>query len=109
MKSDHVVTVTDSSYEGLVQGPLPVLIELGAAWCPPCRAMEPHLEAVATAYAGRLTVGTCDMDVQRGVAAQFRVQSVPTFVVLRDGKVVDRVVGAMSRPRLEALVQRAIS
>ena len=109
MNSAHVVSVTDANFDEVaLQSPTPVLIELGATWCPPCRAMEPHVEAIAAAYAGRVRVGTCDTDTNRAVAARFKVQSVPTFVLLRDGQVVDRVVGAMSRWRLEALAQRAL-
>jgi thioredoxin 1 len=109
MKSMNVVEVTDANFEETaLRFELPVLLDFGADWCPPCRAMEPHVGAVAEAYAGRLRVGAVDTDRNQAVAARYGVHGLPTFVVLKDGKVVDKVVGAMPRSRLEALVQRAL-
>jgi thioredoxin 1 len=109
MNSENVVPVTDANFEELaLRSSTPVLLDFGATWCPPCRAMDPHVDALAAAYAGRVRVGTCDIDDNQVVATHFRVQSVPTFVLLRDGKVLERVVGAMSRARLEALMVRGL-
>jgi thioredoxin 1 len=105
----NIEALTDANFGELaLRSPTPVLLEFGAAWCPPCRAMEPHVEAVAAAFAGRLRVAACDTDANRAAALHFGVQSLPTFVVVKDGKVVDRAVGAMPRQRLEAMIRRSV-
>ena len=109
MNSPNVLEITDANFDEVaLASSVPVVLDFGAAWCPPCKAMEPHLDAVAAAYAGRARVGSYDVDKNRHVADRFGVTNLPTFVVLRDGKVVDRAVGAMPRARLEAMLERAL-
>ena len=86
------------------------LVDFTAAWCPPCRMLAPHVDAIAGEFADELMVVKVDVDDQPGLAARFGVLSVPTLIFFRDGRAVDRIVGAMApaalRARVEAL-QRA--
>lgn len=100
-----MLPVTDANPDAL-SAPL-VLVEFTARWCPPCRAMIPHLEAVAAKYGDALRVLACDVEHSPALARRFHVTGTPTFVVLRDGALVDRRVGAMPRAALEAMVARA--
>ncbi len=110
MNTEHVRPVTDHDFEEVVlRSPTPVLVDFGATWCPPCRAMDPHVAALAGAYAGRVRVVTCDIDDSPDAAIRFGIRSAPTFLVVRDGVVVDRLVGAVPRGRLEALMQRGLA
>jgi thioredoxin 2 len=79
----------------------PVLVDLWAPWCGPCRFVSPILEALAKDYAGHLKVVKVNVDQNPALARRFDARSIPTMVVLRDGQPVDRVVGAMPRPALE--------
>jgi thioredoxin 1 len=74
-----------------------VLVDFTARWCGPCRALKPVLDSVAAEYAGRVTLAVVDVDDDPAIAEQFSVRSMPTCVVLRDGREVGRFVG--SRPR----------
>lgn len=101
--------VTDDTFDALLAAsPTPLVVEFGAAWCPPCRAIEPHLAALAAAFAGRVRFAACDVDASPGLAARFDVRAMPTLLLLRGGRVVGQLVGAAPRPRLQALVESAL-
>jgi thioredoxin 1 len=109
MPSKNVIELDDSNFEtAATASPVPVLVDFTAVRCPPCRAIMPHIEAIADAYQGRLRVGRCDVDSNVGLAARFDVRSVPTLLVLKHGAVVGQLVGARPRGTIEALVQKAL-
>lgn len=80
---------------------VPVVVDFWAAWCGPCRMISPVLEDLARRNAGRLKVVKVDVDANPALAAQYRAQSIPLLVVMREGREVDRVVGALPRAALE--------
>jgi thioredoxin 2 len=79
-----------------------VVVDLWAPWCGPCRFVGPILEELAAEYAGRLKVVKVNVDENQRLAIRFDAMSIPTMVVMRDGQVVDRIVGAMPKPALLA-------
>lgn len=90
--------VTDSNYSELVEAaPIPVLLDLWAAWCGPCRMLAPIVEGLARELAGRVLVGKLDVDANQRTAALFGVQGIPTLLILKGGREVDRLVGLQSR------------
>src|SRR4029077_18396619 len=110
MHSNDLLEITDANFDALaLQAPLPVLIDFTAAWCAPCRAIAPPVDAIATAYAGRLRVGTCDVDAHPDLVAKLDVRSMPTLLVSKDGRVFSQLFGAAPRAKLEALVARALT
>jgi thioredoxin 2 len=105
----HPVTVTDANFASEVeQSPLPVLLDLWAAWCGPCRAIAPVIEQLATELAGRVRVGKLNIDENRRVAARFGVRSIPTLLVLKDGREIDRLVGALPKQEILRRLQSLI-
>jgi thioredoxin 1 len=104
-----LLEITDDNFDALaLRSTLPVLVDFTAAWCAPCRAIAPHVQAVASAYAGRLRVGTCDVDSNPELAAKLDVRSMPTLLIFKNGTVVGQLVGAVPRARVEALVTAAL-
>lgn len=103
--SPYVEQVDDGSFERQVLGSgLLYLLDFSAVWCPPCRALEPILEAVARELQGRLRVGKIDIDTSPAVAARYGVRGAPTLLLFRDGKEVGRKLGLVSRSALLQLL-----
>ena len=94
-----VVDANQESFE-VETGRPTVVIDLWAPWCGPCRIVSPMLDAFAREHAGRVKVVKVNVDDNQGLAIRFDAMSIPTMVVLKDGQVVDRIVGAMPQPAL---------
>jgi thioredoxin 1 len=109
MPPNQIIEVNDHNFADTVLGSsVPVLVDFTAAWCAPCRAIAPHVAAIAGKYAGRLRVGTFDVDDNPSVAARYDVRSMPTLLLFKAGEAVGQVVGAVPRSRIEALVDRVL-
>lgn len=90
-------------------GPGVTLIDFTATWCGPCRVMKPTLASLEQEYAGRVTVIPIDVDDEQLLAQQYNVRSMPTFVLVRDGREVGRVVGSRPRAFLAGMLDRALA
>jgi len=98
------IVVTDANYAQTIErSHLPVLLDLWAAWCGPCRLLAPTIEMLARELAGKVLVGKLDVDAHKRTAARFAVQGIPTLLILKNGREVDRLVGVQSR---EAILKR---
>lgn len=86
----------------------PVALDFHQASCPPCRTLEPRLERLAAQYIGRLPIYRVDIERDMAVAERFGVQSIPTVLILRDGKEVERLDGLITDDDLKAAFERAI-
>jgi thioredoxin 2 len=91
------------------EAPVPVLLDLWATWCGPCRMVSPALERLAAAYAGRVKLVKVDVDKSPGLSRRFDVRSVPTLMVLDRGRVVARQAGAAPEPALRRWLEDALS
>ena len=90
----------DNFVDEVIKSDVPVMIDFYAEWCGPCRMMSPVVEEFANTYDGKVKIGKINVDEESDLAMRFGVQSIPSFVFIKDGKVVDRVTGAMPKPIL---------
>jgi thioredoxin 2 len=102
------VTVTDATFAVEVErSPVPVLLDMWAPWCGPCRMVAPVIEELASEMAGRVRVAKLNVDENPATATRFRVQSIPTLLVLRGGREVDRIVGVQPKAAIVQRLERA--
>lgn len=95
--------------DALLCAPGVTAVDFTAAWCGPCKAMEPILDGLATEYRGRVRVVAVDVDDEPAIAQRFDVRSMPTLVVIRDGREVGRVVGSRPRAFVSGVLDRALA
>ena len=102
----NAVAVTDETFTTeVLNSTEPVLVDFWAAWCGPCRVIAPTVEELAIEYKGRLKVVKVDVDQNQDIAVRYGVQSIPTLMVFKGGKMVERVLGALPKPRLVTMIQ----
>jgi len=97
----NLTVVTDDTFDStIVNAGKPAVVDFWAAWCGPCKMIAPHLEAVADEFAGRAVVAKLDVDSNRNTAIRFGIQSIPTLLFFRNGKLADRIVGVVDKKLL---------
>ena len=100
----HPVTVTDQNFvEEVEKSPLPVLLDLWAPWCGPCRIVGPTVDQLAKEFSGKVRVGKLNVDENQMTATRFNVQSIPTLLIFKNGRKVDAIIGVQSK---EAIARR---
>ena len=104
-----VVAADDTDLSAALDTRLLVLIDLWAPWCGPCRMVAPIVERLAASHAGSLKVVKVNVDNAPATAQRFSAQSIPTLVLMRDGQIVERIVGAQPEPVLAAAVRSALA
>ena len=99
--STHPVTVTDANFaEEVERSPMPVLLDMWAPWCGPCRMIAPIIEQLSGELAGRIRVAKLNTDENPVTGKRFNVRSIPTLLVLKEGSEIDRLVGAMPKQEI---------
>lgn len=105
-QGDGPIRLDDDSFEAEIGKPGVLLVDLWAAWCGPCIRMGPVIEALARDYRGRVRVAKLNVDESPYTSARFGVTSIPTFLIFRDGKLVEELVGAMPRQAVESRLRQ---
>lgn len=95
------VTITSENFESLKNGSQPLVVDFWATWCGPCRMVGPVISELAEEYDGRIAVGKCDVEDNEELAAEFSIRNIPTILFFRDGQLIDKVVGAQPKAKIQ--------
>lgn len=96
-----MLEINTDNFPKLIVSEQPLVIDFWAEWCGPCKAIAPMMEEFAREYEGRVNIGKCDVEENNDLAVQFKIRNVPTILFIRNGEVVDKVVGAVSREEIK--------
>ena len=106
--SQAVREITDQDFEDLVNAGQPVFVDFWAPWCGPCRIIGPIVEELAPSYEGKAVITKMNVDENQTVPQKFGVTSIPTLMIFKNGKLVDRAIGAMPKPALQSFIDKNI-
>ena len=95
------VTITKENFASLKAGSQPLVVDFWATWCGPCRMVAPIIAELAKEYDGKIVVGKCDVEDNEDLAAEFGVRNIPTILFFKNGEVVDKLVGAQPKAKLD--------
>ena len=102
MVSEYVKEITEINFEDeVIKSPQPVVIDLWAEWCMPCRMIAPIIEELAQEYDGKVKFGKLNVDENRNIAIRYSIQAIPTLLIFKDGQLVQKLVGLRSKADLE--------
>ncbi len=100
------ITLTAENFQNeVLKSDIPVLVDFWAAWCGPCRMVAPIVEEIAEEYAGRVKVGKVNVDEQPELSSAFRIASIPTIMIFKNGKISDTVIGYRPKEQLIQLLK----
>ena len=94
------LSINSGNLQGLLDSGQPLVIDFWAEWCGPCRMVAPLIDELATEYAGRVTIGKCDVDENNDLAVRFAVRNIPTILFIKGGQIVDKQIGACPKSAL---------
>jgi len=105
--NSSVITITKDNFDTeVLQSDKPVLVDFWAAWCGPCRMVAPIVDEIAGEYEGKLKVGKINVDEQSELAEKFRVMSIPTFIVFKNGQIAESFMGARSKESIAGVINK---
>ena len=108
MAGADVVNIGDGDFsKEVLESQQPVLVDFWATWCAPCRAIAPAVEALAAQYQGKVKFTKLNIDDNQGTPQNYGIRSIPTLLVFKGGQVVEQIVGAVPKSRIEAAIQKA--
>jgi len=102
------VEITDSNFETNVKQFTSLVVDCWAPWCGPCRMIAPTVEALAKDFKGKVAFGKLNTDENVGVATKFGIMSIPTLLFFKDGKLVDKMIGAAPRQQIEERMKKVL-
>ena len=95
------VNITNEKFESLKNGDMPLVVDFWATWCGPCRMIAPMISKMAEKYDGQIVVGKCDVEDQEDLAVEFGIRNIPTILFFKGGQVVDKLVGAQAKAKID--------
>jgi len=105
---NKVQTITDANFETTINGGKPVLVDFWAEWCGPCKRLAPTIDALASEYTGKVTVGKLNVDENPNTAFKFQIRGIPAMLVFKGGQMVEQVVGLVPKEEIKKVLDRHV-
>ncbi len=107
--SGKIIEITNDTFQDTVlKSEIPVVVDFWASWCGPCRMVAPIMEELADEFDGKIKVAKVNVDDQGELAAQFRIMSIPTILIFKDGQIAEKIVGARSKGEFVELIEKQL-
>ncbi len=105
-----LLAITGSNFKDeVIKSDVPVLIDFWAVWCVPCKMVAPIVEELAKDYEGKLKVAKCDVDSNQNIAIKYGIRSIPTLLIIKDGEVVEQIVGAVPKQHIQEKIDKIMA
>jgi thioredoxin 1 len=108
MASDKVQQISDAEFDTTIKSAQPTLVDFWAPWCGPCKAIGPVVEELAEEYDGKVTIAKMNVDDNPVTPGKFGIRAIPTLIIFKEGEVVDQITGAVGKPQLIDLINKAL-
>ncbi len=109
MAAENVQTFTDSNFEeSVLKSGQTVLVDFWAEWCGPCKRLAPTIDALASEYAGKVTIGKLNVDDNPNTAFKFQIRGIPAMLIFKGGQAVDQVVGLMPKEEIKKVLDKHV-
>ncbi len=103
-----IARLTSTDFDAYLRNGKPLLVDFWAVWCGPCRTMEPIVERLAAKYSGKVVFGKLNVDEEPSISTRYDVQSIPTFMLFRNGRPEGVVIGAVGEVALDRMIQKSV-
>jgi thioredoxin 1 len=109
MASEKVLVINKDNFENeVIKSDMPVLVDFWASWCGPCMTIGPVIDSIADEYDGKIRVGKVNVDNEGELTRKYRVMSIPTILVFKNGEITDKIVGARSKNEFKEVIEKNI-
>lgn len=103
------ITLTDENFESeVIQSAIPVVVDFWAVWCGPCKMIAPIMDDLAGEFEGKVKIGKLDVDSNQQTSIKYGVRSIPTVLILKDGKLVDTIIGAVPKAAIVEKINKVL-